>query len=77
MPVNRLVRTIHFPPDPSPGTLHASDPISGIWAEIGEASAVHLYGLTALRKVNLIATLTTDAGIVALKRALPDCDVAR
>jgi len=38
---------------------------------------VHLKGLTILQELSLYDTKVTDAGVAELKKALPNCKIAK
>ena len=42
---------------------------------ITDAGLAHLKGLTKLKRISLEETQVTDAGVKALQKALPDCEV--
>ncbi len=55
-------------------------PVIGVYLDctkVTDAGLVHLKGMTNLRRLNLIYTNVTDAGVKKLQAALPKCKISR
>ena len=47
------------------------------YTKVSDAGLVHLEGLTNLKRMDLMFTQTTDAGVKQLQQALPNCKIGR